>query len=160
MEVSLKLIEAGGTIVYTPYAVVNHVPETGLARFLNKRKRDARAHVRIHRRYKGVRHDFIGSSWVVLWLIPLSILTTIGIFQYLTNLSGYSEIDTQSIYESLTREVLLILILPLVWIGPFLKSNIPKKGLKAKLVLIAWSAVLWQGIILGYIDALFRRNGH
>ena len=30
MEVSLKLIEAGGTIVYTPYAVVNHVPETGL----------------------------------------------------------------------------------------------------------------------------------
>ena len=160
MEVSLKLIQAGGTIVYTPYAVVNHVPETGLARFLNKRKRDARAHVRIHRRYKGVRHDFIGSSWVVLWLIPLSILATIGIFQYLTNLLGYSDIDTQSIYESLTREVLLILILPLVWIGPFLKSNIPKKGLKAKFVLIAWSAVLWHGIILGYIDALFRRNGH
>ena len=41
---------------------------------------------------KGVSHDFIGSSWVVLWLIPtLSILTTVGIFQYLTNLSGYSE---------------------------------------------------------------------
>ena len=60
MEVSLKLIEAGGTIVYTPNAVVNHVPETGLRRFLQKRKRDARAHVRIHRRYKGVKHDFIG----------------------------------------------------------------------------------------------------
>ena len=47
MEVSLKLIESGGTIVYTPDAVVNHVPETGLRRFLRKRKRDARAHVRI-----------------------------------------------------------------------------------------------------------------
>ena len=34
MEVSLKLIQDGGIIVYTPYAVVNHVPETGLKRFL------------------------------------------------------------------------------------------------------------------------------
>ena len=33
MEVSLKLVESGGTIVYTPDAVVNHVPETGLFRF-------------------------------------------------------------------------------------------------------------------------------
>ena len=39
MEVSLKLIQSGGIIVYTPYAVVNHVPETGLKRFLGKRKR-------------------------------------------------------------------------------------------------------------------------
>ena len=56
MEVSLRLIEAGGTIVYAPEALVRHVPETGINRFLNKRKRDARAHLRIVRHYpKGKR---------------------------------------------------------------------------------------------------------
>ena len=33
MEVSLKLIANGGTIVYAPEAVVAHVPESGRARF-------------------------------------------------------------------------------------------------------------------------------
>ena len=82
MEVSLKLIQDGGIIVYTPNAVVNHIPETGLKRFLNKRKRDARAHVRIHRRYKGVKHDFIGSSWIVLWMVPLLALGSFGVSLY------------------------------------------------------------------------------
>ena len=51
MEVSLKLISNGGSIVYAPEAVVAHVPESGRKRFLAKRSRDARAHVRIVRKY-------------------------------------------------------------------------------------------------------------
>ena len=116
MEVSLKLIEAGGTIVYTPNAVVNHVPETGLRRFLQKRKRDARAHVRIHRRYKGVKHDFIGSSWIVLWMIPLLALGSFGVKLYVDNLLDLDKLDLESFYYSLSREVLLIMLLPLIWL--------------------------------------------
>ena len=47
MEVSLRLLSAGGTIVYAPTAVVEHLPEEGYRRFLRKRRRDARAHLRI-----------------------------------------------------------------------------------------------------------------
>ena len=160
MEVSLKLIQDGGTIVYTPDAVVNHVPETGLRRFLDKRKRDARAHVRIHRRYKGVRHDFIGSSWIVLWMIPLLALGTVGIIEYVNNLLSYDEITAETLYYSLSREVLLITILPLFWLISFLRSHLPKTKLYASFVLLSWSFVLWQGILLGYLDALFGRKGH
>ena len=162
MEVSLKLIESGGTIVYTPDAVVNHVPETGLKRFLNKRKRDARAHVRIHRRYKILRrgHDFIGSSWIVLWMMPLLALGIVGLSLYVNRLLNYDEFSLDSVYYSLTREVLLIMILPLFWLFSFSRSHLPKWGLYSNFVLISWSAALWQGILLGYLDALFRRNGH
>ena len=160
MEVSLKLIEAGGTIVYTPNAVVNHVPETGLRRFLQKRKRDARAHVRIHRRYKGVKHDFIGSSWIVLWMIPLLALGFFGIKLYVDNLLDFKNLDLDSFYYSLSREVLLIMLLPLIWLISFFRSHLPKNRPAALLILIAWSAVLWLGIILGYCDALLRRKGH
>ncbi|MEC7098132.1 MAG: glycosyltransferase family 2 protein, partial [Candidatus Thermoplasmatota archaeon] len=51
MEVSLNMVAAGGTIVYTPEAMVRHVPEEGRQRFAAKRRRDARAHVRIARRW-------------------------------------------------------------------------------------------------------------
>ena len=47
MEVSLRLLNQGGSIVYAPDALVSHVPEVGVRRFLHKRRRDARAHVRI-----------------------------------------------------------------------------------------------------------------
>lgn len=160
MEVSLKLVQAGGTIVYTPEAVVNHVPETGLKRFLKKRKRDARAHVRIHRRYKGFRHDFIGSSWIVLWMIPLMLIGAIGLTGYVANLVAYDEINAQSVYYSLSREVLLLTIFPLFWLVSFIRSDLPKRGIYSNLVLISWSAALWQGILLGYLDALLRKNGH
>jgi len=162
MEVSLKLIQDGGIIVYTPDAVVNHVPETGLKRFLNKRKRDARAHVRIHRRYKILRrgHDFIGSSWIVLWMMPLLVLGIVGISLYVNRLLNYNEFSLDSIYYSLTREVLLIMILPLFWLFSFSRSNLPKRGIYSSFVLITWSAALWQGILLGYLDALLGRNGH
>jgi len=160
MEVSLKLIQDGGTIVYTPDAVVNHVPETGLGRFLNKRRRDARAHVRIHRRYKRVSHDFIGSSWTVLWMVPLLILGGFGVTLYVQNLLSYESITTKSYYLALSREVLLILLLPLIWFLVFLRSNLPKKSIFAIFVLISWSFVLWHGILLGYLDALLKKNGH
>lgn len=160
MEVSLKLVEDGGTIVYTPEAVVNHVPETGLKRFLNKRKRDARAHVRIHRRYKRVNHDFIGSSWLVLWMMPLLTLIGIAIYHYFSVLSTYQSVNLDSLYYSLTREVLLIAVAPVYWLLSFIRSDLPKKGIYSNLVLILWSLALWQGIILGYLDAILRRNGH
>ena len=160
MEVSLKLVQDGGTIVYTPDAVVNHVPETGLRRFLDKRKRDARAHVRIHRRYKRVSHDFIGSSWIVLWMIPLLGLGIVGVALYVTNLLKYETVNSESLYYSLTREILLIMILPLIWIISFFRSDLPKKSIYLTMVMIPWSLVLWQGILLGYLDALLRRNGH
>ena len=160
MEVSLKLIQDGGTIVYTPDAVVNHIPETGLGRFLNKRKRDARAHVRIHRRYKGVKHDFIGSSWIVLWMVPLMTLGSFGISLYVKNLLDFETLDLETFYLAMTKEVLLICLLPLFWLSSYLRSHLPKRGFNAVLVLTTWSLVLWQGILLGYLDALLRRNGH
>ena len=162
MEVSLKLIQDGGIIVYTPNAVVNHVPEKGLKRFLNKRKRDARAHVRIHRRYKILRsgHDFIGSSWIVLWMMPLMALFGFGAYLYYSTLSTYQSVNYDSVYYSLTREVLLIAAAPLYWLLSFIRSDLPKKGIYSYLVLLSWSLALWQGIILGYLDALLRRNGH
>ncbi|MBT4065600.1 MAG: glycosyltransferase [Euryarchaeota archaeon] len=160
MEVSLKLVQDGGTIVYTPNAVVNHIPETGLRRFLQKRKRDARAHVRIHRRYKGVKHDFIGSSWIVLWMIPLVALGSFGIALYVHNLLNFEKLDLESFYLALTKEVILICILPLFWLSAYLRSNLPKRRLKGIFILITWSIALWQGILLGYLDALLRRNGH
>lgn len=160
MEVSLKLVQDGGTIIYTPDAVVNHVPETGLRRFLNKRRRDARAHVRIHRRYKGVKHDFIGSSWIVLWMIPLLALGAFGIIEYVNNLLSYDEITSNALYYSLSREVLLISFIPMFWLFAFIRSHLPKRKFFAYIVLLSWSLVLWQGILLGYLDALLGRKGH
>ena len=79
MEVSLLLIQAGGQIIYTPEAIVSHVPETEFSRFFKKRVRDARAHTRIVRKYpskyrQGPGFDFIGSSWLILCMIPLLIM--------------------------------------------------------------------------------------
>ena len=76
MEVSLRLLQAGGTIVYARDALVKHVPETGAAHFLAKRRRDARAHVRIVRHHpkrqrSGPGFDFLGSSTMVLCLLCL-----------------------------------------------------------------------------------------
>ena len=80
MEVSLNMVAAGGTIVYTPEAMVRHVPEEGRQRFAAKRRRDARAHVRIARRWprrarKGMRFDFLGTPLLVLAMMPLRLAT-------------------------------------------------------------------------------------
>ena len=76
MEVSLTMVAMGGSIVYTPDAMVRHVPEEGRQRFAAKRRRDARAHVRIARRWprrarKGMRFDFLGTPLLVLAMMPL-----------------------------------------------------------------------------------------
>ena len=64
MEVSLRLLNAGGSIVYAPDALVSHVPEVGVRRFLHKRRRDARAHVRIVRHHPSrQRTGTVLTSW-------------------------------------------------------------------------------------------------
>lgn len=80
MEVSLNMVAAGGSIVYTPDAMVRHVPEEGRLRFAAKRRRDARAHVRIMRRWprrarKGMRFDFLGTPVLVLAMMPLRLVS-------------------------------------------------------------------------------------
>ena len=87
MEVSLKLIENGGTIVYNPEAIVEHVPESSRSRFLAKRSRDARAHTRIVRKYprkkrSGPGFDFIGSSTIVLGVLPLWICLLVSVIPF------------------------------------------------------------------------------
>ncbi|MCS5527003.1 MAG: glycosyltransferase [Candidatus Poseidoniales archaeon] len=69
MEVSMKLIQTGGNIRYEPEAVVDHVAENSLKIFLQKRRRDARAHTRIMRKYRGVKLDFSKDGMLVAFLL-------------------------------------------------------------------------------------------
>jgi cellulose synthase/poly-beta-1,6-N-acetylglucosamine synthase-like glycosyltransferase len=168
MEVSLKLIESGGTIVYAPDAVVKHIPETGLMRFLSKRKRDARAHVRIVRKYslrkrKGPGFDFLGSSWIVLLYAPTIISMFVGILLFATI---YSQEGIEAVKQSVTSfEYPIWLFIPIIiWCPLVLRSNLStalrKRPVGAIFTIMTWSFALWQGIIMGYCDALFKRNGH
>ena len=84
MEVSLRMLSTGGTIVYTPDAMVRHVPEEGRQRFVAKRRRDARAHVRIMRRWprrarKGMAFDFLGTPLLVLAMMPLRVASCVAL---------------------------------------------------------------------------------
>ena len=155
MEVSLKLIEAGGRIIYTPDAVVNHVPEQGLMRFFNKRKRDARAHVRIVRKYK-TKSDFLGSSWLVLIFIPVYSSMIFGLIWLMT--------VAPPVKELYLHPGLMMVVPLMIWyvlaLNSNLKNAITSNTIKSTWVIAGWSLALWQGIILGYLDALFRRNGH
>jgi len=90
----------------------------------------------------------------------LLILLGVGIYQYVNTLFSYESVNLESMYYSLTREVLLIAVAPLYWLLSFLRSDLPKKGIYSNLVLLSWSLALWHGILLGYLDALLRRNGH
>jgi hypothetical protein len=85
---------------------------------------------------------------------------TIGISLYIENLLSYDEINANAAYYSLSREVLLVSLLPLFWASSFIRSHLPKNGIKPFFVLISWSLTLWIGIMQGYLDALLRRNGH
>jgi cellulose synthase/poly-beta-1,6-N-acetylglucosamine synthase-like glycosyltransferase len=69
MEVSMKLIQTGGNIRYEPEAVVDHVAENFLKIFLQKRRRDARAHTRIMRKYRGVKLDFSKDGMLIAFLL-------------------------------------------------------------------------------------------
>ncbi len=69
MEVSMKLIQSGANIRYEPEAVVDHVAENSLKIFLQKRRRDARAHTRIMRKYRGVKLDFSKDGMLIGFLL-------------------------------------------------------------------------------------------
>ncbi len=181
MEVSLKLIESGGTIVYAPDAIVSHVAETGQKRFLAKRRRDARGHLRIVRKYPrrkrvGPGFDFIGSSKMVLAIAPLWVAAILSGLPFIYNFylnPEYSWQVAQHWWQ--TRFLLISLALLLahelvLWRGPLgvvnrgaIRSS-PRRILiaifKVRRLTFSWSIALWQGILLGLSDAIRGKNGH
>lgn len=181
MEVSLRLLDAGGTIVYAPNAIVRHVPETGMSHFLAKRKRDARAHVRIVRHFprrkrRGPGFDFLGSSSMVLCLFPLWLATFIGGFPFLFGLLSGDLSPDSSLVERWEVQVLSVSLgflavhELLLWWGSLGVVNrevmraTQTRKLRAMLgvrwLTLRWSVALWHGLLLGVLDALFKRNGH
>ena len=181
MEVSLKLISQGGSIVYAPEAVVAHVPESGRKRFLAKRSRDARAHVRIMRNYPkkrriGADFDFIGSSTLVLLVAPLwftAILTGLPFLYFFLTAenNNWEEVQTWWQTNVLLVTMALLLIQELIlWRGPLgvvnrtaifqSKNNRLYVYFALKGLIIQWSLALWKGLMLGCLDAILKRNGH
>lgn len=170
MEVSLLLIDSGGTIVYSPGAVVNHVAEDNIATFMAKRTRDSRAHVRIVRHHpkrgRTLGFDFIGSSWWILMLCPVILLAFSGIiigFDYLYLESNSLDLSSKmQLFALICIIPLLIHLLyfPQTVIGSLLILRRPIWSLKIIVVLYIWSWSLWKGLALGYLDALLGRNGH
>ncbi len=148
MEVSLRLLQSGGVIVYSPAAVVHHVAESSLRLFLFKRIRDARAHMRIRRNYgrHGVKipngkihfHDFIGDAKDVLWMLPIALF-------------------------GLGFAISFLLLFPqknyLWWIAAS-TTGIWCVLYTTRLHQLLWSGSLWLGAALGMIDALLGRHGH
>lgn len=181
MEVSLRLLDAGGTIVYAPNALVRHVPETGMRHFLAKRKRDARAHVRIVRHFprrkrRGPGFDFLGSSSMVLCLLPLWLAiffagVPFGIAYMNGNITD--PMSSLHVWEVQILSVSLLLLMVhelLLWRGPLgvvnrevMRSTTGSKLLAmvgVRRLTIRWSLALWHGLLLGLLDALLKRNGH
>jgi cellulose synthase/poly-beta-1,6-N-acetylglucosamine synthase-like glycosyltransferase len=181
MEVSLRLNQAGGTIVYARDALVKHVPETGARHFLAKRRRDARAHVRIvrhhpKRRRQGPGFDFLGSSTIILCLFPLWMAFMVSVFPFLVGLySGNMTVD-RSALEHWEGQVLLVSIVALLvhelllWRGRLgvVNREVMRSTHHGKFIAMLgvrrltflWSLALWQGLLLGCLDALLGRNGH
>jgi len=144
MEVSLRLIEKGGTIIYSPEAIVNHVAEDQLSIFLKKRIRDARAHVRIIRKYglyggrlpngTSVKHDFTGDAVRASIFFPLLLLSII--------ILGIIPQSSQNI------GIISAVILTMIVIHP---------GSRLR---ILWSISLWFGVSMGIFDFIFGKRGH
>jgi len=184
MEVSLALIAAGGSIVYAPDALVRHVPEEGRHRFVAKRRRDARAHVRIMRRWprsarKGMAFDFIGTSWLVLANLPLRLATltcvVVGLSTYLNR--GWSD-DIGTVPEAAFALAFgFVLITEMsMWataLGSVNRQAIASSqrtfgagsilgptSFRLRLLILTWSWGLWTGLVLGVWDAATGANGH
>jgi len=167
MEVSLKLVQSGGVIIYTPDAVVQHVAESSLRVFLRKRARDARAHMRIIRKYplrkrQGPGFDFIGSSWFVLALAPILGSAFIQLLRI-----GLTDVEFDG--SALGSQLMLAMIAIYLLLGVKLsKGYLGRGSLKTKIsdsvqlpwILALWSLWLWKGITLGVMDAVFSKNGH
>ncbi len=180
MEVSLRLISDGGTIVYTPDAVVHHVPELESSRFLAKRCRDARAHMRIVRHYprrkrSGPNLDFIGSSTVVLVVFPMWLMALLTGIPFLTSFAtqpnwSWEEAQTWWQTKLLLFTLLLMLIHEIIlWRGPLgvVNRGALKAGkfsvfeiFKIRNLTMRWSIALWKGLALGMKDAIQGKNGH
>lgn len=176
MEVSLRLIAEGGTIVYTPDAVVNHVAEDSLTKFLAKRTRDARAHVRIVRHFPRKKRsdpsfDFIGNSWSVLAMAPMQVmqlLMTPQLIKWVLNGSSISsnslELMLESPYFCLGLFGFVFNHLLTIFYGPHRSVGVsiwnPGKMMKVYKVVNLWGFALWKGLALGYLDALLGKNGH
>ena len=180
MEVSLRLIGAGGTIVYAPTAVVHHVPEIERKRFLGKRRRDARAHVRIMRHFPrrkriGPGLDFIGSSTLVLTILPLWISALFSGLPFAFKAMTMGEWSLESVEQWWQTKMLIgTLALMLVhevilWRGPLGEVNrgALREGKinvmaiwRIRRLTFRWSIALWQGLMLGMVDAIKGKNGH
>ena len=193
MEVSLRLLASGGSIVYTPDAMVRHVPEEGRKRFVAKRRRDARAHVRIVRRWprrarKGMAFDFLGTSTLVLAMLPLrlgawlALMIGLGAALLPEIISGQrgmtlpSELGTTSSTALLVGASLLTLAEFVMWISALGAVNrqvmsdvrqrnriawmLSSASFSLRMLILAWSWALWTGLWLGAWDALTGRNGH
>lgn len=163
MEVSLRLIQKGKDIIYTPDALVRHVPEIGFRRFLSKRRRDARAHLRIVRKYpararRGPGFDFIGSSWSVLLMSPLLLLSMTGfLMMYILAIPNHGW--SSDLFEQKSTLVAITTIsLDLILVLRVTGKQLP--NLKEIWLYHAWSFALWNGIFLGIVDAILGRNGH
>ncbi len=172
MEVSLQLLLNGGRILYAPEAVVHHVPETGLRRFLGKRKRDARAHTRIVRKYPRRKRakntfDFLGSSFSVILATLLFVLMMI---------TGVSSITMNPLFTieriQYSKFFLLFFFLfeCIMWTGTLgsvhfqsLKHSKSIKfltSIRIRFIIILWGVALMIGIFQGCIDAVFAKHGH
>lgn len=180
MEVSLRLIENGGVIVYAPDAVVHHVPEIKATRFLSKRRRDARAHTRIvrtfpRRKRSGPDLDFIGSSTFVLTVFPLwmtVILTGIPFIYSFISYPDWTWELAQTWWQTkvlILTGALMLLHEFILWRGPLgvVNRGAIRSGsfsivsiLKVRNLTLRWSFALWQGLLLGFLDALKGVNGH
>ncbi len=145
MEVSLRLIEKGGTIIYSPEALVNHVAEEQLSIFLKKRIRDARAHVRIIRKYglyggrlpngTSVKHDFTDDAVRASKYFPLLLLSLV--------ILGIISQSSQNLGIILVLIPIMIVVIH------------PESRLR-----ILWSISLWVGVSMGIFDSVFRKKGH
>ncbi len=153
MQVSMRLLSDGGTILHTPYAVVNHIAEESLRVFLGKRRRDARAHIRIVRSHgiggalgpDGIKvgHDFTGDAKIAAMIFPLHI----GFFFLLLGILEWLELPNflASFPPALLAGFLLIL------------SFLVDRDMPVRLL---WSLALWWGVAEGWLDAVLARNGH
>ena len=137
MEVSMRILQSGGEIRYVADAVVNHVAEESLLQFLGKRRRDARAHVRIMRRYRGVKHDFTDDAKIIVTLFPIVLAVW----------SSFLMFGPENFIAEWAPFWLVMASCFLVVIVAFRNH-------------LLWSCALWLGAAEGCIDAVLGRNGH
>ena len=114
MEVSMIIKQSGGDIRYEPEAVVDHVAESRLKIFLQKRRRDARAHTRIMRKYRGAKHDFSKDGMLIAFLLIPYVALSITITNFFEPVIAVAAILGFSI---IFRNYLLWSIA--LWLGTF-----------------------------------------